>query len=297
MSSHAAFVSYSREDSEFALRLAQDLKKAGAHIWLDQMDIQPGYPWDNAIEDALMASPLMLLILSPSSAKSDNVRNEISFALEQGKTVIPVLYMNCVVPLRLQRTQRIDFRSDYARGLTSLLEQLQVSRPDPAVIQKVVEEDANRKVAWKARDVQALKLAERIETPESIAPIVLAAPSSSREYAPSHLATPPAAQAPEPRHDPTPPPRTAPLPPIPASAPPPSGEKPTVAPQRLQKRIRAYLIASIALFVLFLLCAWAGAGAIAGIFFILAIFPFLLYVRARRQLRASITDPTGTAAL
>ena len=37
----AAFISYSREDSDFALRLAQDLKSAGAAIWLDQVDINP----------------------------------------------------------------------------------------------------------------------------------------------------------------------------------------------------------------------------------------------------------------
>ena len=48
-----AFVSYSRTDSEFALRLAQDLKAADANIWLDQLDIPPGKPWDDAIEDAL----------------------------------------------------------------------------------------------------------------------------------------------------------------------------------------------------------------------------------------------------
>ena len=48
------FISYSRDDSEFDLRLAQDLKAAGANVWLDQLDIKPGRPWDNAIEDALI---------------------------------------------------------------------------------------------------------------------------------------------------------------------------------------------------------------------------------------------------
>jgi len=49
----SAFVSCSRDDSEFALRLARDLKAAGARVWLDQLDIEPGHPWDNAIEEAL----------------------------------------------------------------------------------------------------------------------------------------------------------------------------------------------------------------------------------------------------
>jgi hypothetical protein len=156
----AAFISYSREDSEFALRLAQDLKAAGAHVWLDQLDIQPGRPWDNAIEQALGEAVHMLIILSPSSAKSENVRNEISYALEQGKIIVPVLYQDCVVPLQLQRAQRIDFRADYARGLNHLLQHLHVTAPDPSVLQKAAEGDAQRQAAWQARELEAQRMKE-----------------------------------------------------------------------------------------------------------------------------------------
>jgi formylglycine-generating enzyme required for sulfatase activity/dienelactone hydrolase len=124
----AAFISYSREDSEFALRLAHDLKAAGAAVWIDQIDIHAGEAWDNAIEDALIEAPRMILVLSPGAARSSNVRNEISFAMEQGKTVIPVLYRDCTVPLQLQRNHRIDFREDYGRALESLLQHMQIAR-------------------------------------------------------------------------------------------------------------------------------------------------------------------------
>ncbi|MGA1984146.1 MAG: toll/interleukin-1 receptor domain-containing protein [Acidobacteriaceae bacterium] len=159
-STPAAFISYSREDSEFALRLAQDLKAAGAHVWLDQLDILPGRPWDNAIEQALGEAMQMLIILSPESAKSENVRDEVSYALGQGKIIIPVLYKDCVVPLRLQRTQRIDFRADYARGLNHLLEHLHVTEPDPSVLQKAAEGDAQRQAAWQAREREAQRMRE-----------------------------------------------------------------------------------------------------------------------------------------
>ena len=112
-----AFFSYSREDSEFAIRLAEDLKQAGAVVWIDQLDIDPGQEWDNAIEDAVTQCPRMLLILTAASVKSKKVRNEIAFALDEGKTIIPVLYQDCMVPLQLRRIQHIDFRTDYARGL------------------------------------------------------------------------------------------------------------------------------------------------------------------------------------
>ena len=48
------FFSYSRADgSEFALRLAVDLKQKGFDVWIDQEDIRAGSEWDIEIEKAL----------------------------------------------------------------------------------------------------------------------------------------------------------------------------------------------------------------------------------------------------
>lgn len=107
-----ASFSYSREDSDFALRLAGDLKAAGAGVWLDQLDIVPGQRWDRAVEDALTNCPRMMVILSPASVSSTNVMDEVSFALEEQKIVIPVVYRDCTIPFRLRRVQHVDFRSD-----------------------------------------------------------------------------------------------------------------------------------------------------------------------------------------
>jgi hypothetical protein len=157
----AAFISYCRDDQEFALRLAQDLKAAGAAVWLDQLDIKPGSSWDNAVEDALLAAHQMLVILTPTSVRSENVRDEISYALKQGKVVIPVLYMECVIPLRLERKQHIDFRADYARGLATLLDQLHVDKPNQSVLDKAAEGDAQRRRAWQAREAERLRLEQQ----------------------------------------------------------------------------------------------------------------------------------------
>ena len=132
-SAPAAFFSYSREDSDFALRLAGDLKAAGASVWLDQLDIIPGQRWDRAVEDALARCPRMLIILSPASVDSTNVMDEVSFALEEKKTVIPIICKDCVVPFRLRRVQYVDFRKDYARGLKELLKTLNPQQSTPAI--------------------------------------------------------------------------------------------------------------------------------------------------------------------
>ena len=124
-----AFFSYSRDDSEFAVHLAEDLKAAGENVWLDQLDIEPGTPWDREVQKALANCPRMLVILSPTSVSSDNVLDEVSFALSKQKKVIPVLYRECDIPFRLARLQFIDFRTDYARGLKALLRTLGVEQP------------------------------------------------------------------------------------------------------------------------------------------------------------------------
>jgi len=120
----ATFFSYCREDSGFALRLAGDLKAAGANVWLDQLDIIPGERWDRSVEDALTDCRRMVVILSPASVSSVNVMDEVSVAIEEQKTVIPVIYRDCTVPFRLRRVQHVDFRQDYARGFQELLKAL-----------------------------------------------------------------------------------------------------------------------------------------------------------------------------
>jgi hypothetical protein len=117
-------MSYCREDSPFAVKLAEDLRAAGANVWIDQLDINPGQPWDVTVEKALQSAGGIIVILSPASVDSPNVRDEVSLALGKNKRVIPILYRDCDAPIRLTRLQRIDFRTDYTRGLNALLNAL-----------------------------------------------------------------------------------------------------------------------------------------------------------------------------
>jgi biotin carboxyl carrier protein len=123
------FVSYSREDGEFVDRLAADLMDKGASIWLDQLDIEGGQLWDKAVQDALSNCQRVLVILSPAAVESKSVMDELSFALEENKTVIPILYRDCTLPFRVRRLQRIDFRENYERALAALLDNLNLARP------------------------------------------------------------------------------------------------------------------------------------------------------------------------
>jgi len=115
------FVSYSRKDQEFVLRLVNDLRKQGVPLWLDQQDIKPGERWDRAIERALDNATHLLLILSKHSTDSDNVRDEVDIAIDDKKLVVPVIIDDCKPPLRVRRMQFTDFRTDYSDALNRLL--------------------------------------------------------------------------------------------------------------------------------------------------------------------------------
>ena len=122
MDNSKIFVSYSRKDSEeFAERLCKDLRSRGLNIWFDKIDIQPGEIWDNEVEKALESSAKFLIILSPESVSSINVMDELNYALEEGKTVIPILYIDCKIPFRIRRRQYCDFTRNYDTGLHDLL--------------------------------------------------------------------------------------------------------------------------------------------------------------------------------
>jgi len=77
--SNKAFISYSRQDNEFALKLAKDLRSAGVDLWLDQLDIASGERWDDITEKALERSDILIVILSPAATDSANVMAGIAY--------------------------------------------------------------------------------------------------------------------------------------------------------------------------------------------------------------------------
>jgi hypothetical protein len=139
------FFSYAREDSEFVLRLVKELRAAGAAVWLDQLDIEPGQHWDSEVERALQQCPRHVTVLSPGAVHSPNVMDEVSYALEEHKKMIPLLYRDCPIPFRLRRVQYIDFRRDYATGFQSLLRALGTlaSTVAPAMPERLVDAPPN----------------------------------------------------------------------------------------------------------------------------------------------------------
>jgi TIR domain len=117
----AYFLSYARADQVVSLRFADDLIAAGASVWVDQYDIHPSQHWDRAVETAVRGCQGLIVMLSPRSAASPNVADEVSVAIDDGKTVIPILIEACKPPLRMARMQFIDATTDYQKALAKCL--------------------------------------------------------------------------------------------------------------------------------------------------------------------------------
>jgi hypothetical protein len=136
------FFSYSRVDSDFAKKLATDLRNAGADVWIDQLDIVPGSAWDVAIQNALNEAGGVLAIISDTSIQSKNVMDEVSYAISQEKRIIPLILESCPIPFRLARLQHVDFTKDYDSALEYLLKALKASATNAIAAQPVISSKA-----------------------------------------------------------------------------------------------------------------------------------------------------------
>jgi formylglycine-generating enzyme required for sulfatase activity len=126
------FICYARQDQDFVLKLAANLKERGARVWLDQWDISPSADWDLTIDNALYDCAQFLIVLSPAAVASGEVRGELRTALDENKPIVPVLYRKCRIPRRLKLIQHVDFTArgpDDGAALGQVLSALGVSEP------------------------------------------------------------------------------------------------------------------------------------------------------------------------
>lgn len=106
-----AFISYSREDGDFADLMSMQLNKHGIQTWLDMGNILVGDNWKLQIKDAIDQSDCLILILSPNSLTSEFVIFEWAYAMGRNKEIFPVVLRdisNLIHPI-LEDIQYKDF--------------------------------------------------------------------------------------------------------------------------------------------------------------------------------------------
>lgn len=125
--SMSVFVSYSRRDYVTVYAIVRELSNHGVDIWIDQDNLNAGVRWDDKLQHAIENASHILLMMSRNSMESQNVRDEFSFAIGEGKEIIIALIDEVKLPLRLHRFQYIDLRSNYDKAFETLLRHLPAS--------------------------------------------------------------------------------------------------------------------------------------------------------------------------
>ena len=133
------FISYSHTDSKFADWLAEKLKASGVAVWIDKWEIKVGNSITQKINEGIIASDFLIVVLSRASVNSKWVREELNAAtirnVEQKKHafILPVLIEECEIPTLLQHRKYANFKDHPAQAFQELLEVIQ---PTAAVTAK-----------------------------------------------------------------------------------------------------------------------------------------------------------------
>ena len=94
---HDVFISYSRRDLEFVLRLEDSLNEAGITYWIDRKDIGFGTEFANAIAESIRATAenakVFICVVSPNT--SEWSYHEIKYAIDRGCQYILPIYLDC----------------------------------------------------------------------------------------------------------------------------------------------------------------------------------------------------------
>ena len=118
------FVSYAHKNGRQVFQEIKRLHDLGVRIWFDG-GIDPGNEWAEDIHKALIKSHMFLVFITPASVESNNVRDEISLALNKKKQFLAV---------HLQKTQLLD-------GL-----ELRMNRLQAILKYNMTEENYNKKL-------------------------------------------------------------------------------------------------------------------------------------------------------
>jgi len=96
------FVSYSRNDKDRVLELSGKLRAAGVSLWLDTSGIDGATLWGEQIVNALESAKVLLLMLSESAVRSDNVAKEVMLVSERKGHILPVHLEPTPIPSSLK---------------------------------------------------------------------------------------------------------------------------------------------------------------------------------------------------
>ena len=95
-------VSYSSQDRAQVMQFVQKLRAAGVAAWIDQGGIDGAQKWGEEIVNAIDACKTVILMISQTSMKSENIAREVMLAWENGKHFLPLCLEDAPIPKSMQ---------------------------------------------------------------------------------------------------------------------------------------------------------------------------------------------------
>jgi hypothetical protein len=87
----SVFVSYQNSDASKAARISETLQTSGVSVFRDKEVLQGGQRWWPELKKAIARCRYFVLLIGPTTHKSDWVMRELKYAIQKKITVIPVL--------------------------------------------------------------------------------------------------------------------------------------------------------------------------------------------------------------
>lgn len=133
------FISYSHQDEELALLLAQELRRHGIRPWIDLWETSPGTPWVTTIQEQVENMPCAAVLVGPSGVGPWQ-KDEVWFVLQEflGRRcpIIPVLLRGAALPVMpplLRSLQAVDFNREQPDPMHLLLWGITGVRPEEGI--------------------------------------------------------------------------------------------------------------------------------------------------------------------
>jgi hypothetical protein len=126
------FICYSHRDMDIVAAEVAWLQRQGFKLWYDD-NIAAGHAWSEELANAIASASAVLYFLSPDSTSSAYCMDELHFAKDRSRPIIPIeietmelspglhLTLGTRQFIRMSESSRKDFRNKLAAGLSAIL--------------------------------------------------------------------------------------------------------------------------------------------------------------------------------
>jgi len=133
------FISYSHKDQQVMLSVKRILEESNIRYWYDN-GLHSGDDWNMVIAKHLKGSAACLLLLSPNSAESEYVKNELNFAMNHRIPIHTLLLKQFDLPLDIEmmtgRIQMVEMEGNFQTKLIKAL--------PPEIFSKILDSDQEK---------------------------------------------------------------------------------------------------------------------------------------------------------